>query len=89
MRRFTIAGVLALAFIGTAGAQFFDPPALADRNGSQGFWFYMLEVPDPAAMKIDAYSDDWAWFDLETARHKIHQGQRPFLDDLERHLGRA
>ena len=47
MRRFTIAGVFSLALVGVANAQFFDPPALADRNGSQGFWFYMLEVPDP------------------------------------------
>ncbi len=32
--------------------------------------------------------DDWAWFDLDTARHKIHKGQRPFLDDLEKALAR-
>ena len=32
---------LSLVLIGTASAQFFDPPALADRNGSQGFEFYM------------------------------------------------
>ena len=32
--------------------------------------------------------DDWAWFDLDTARHKIHKGQRPFLDDLEKALAK-
>ncbi len=30
--------------------------------------------------------DAWAWFDLDTARRKIHKGQRPFLDELEKIL---
>jgi len=63
MRRLIIAGVLSLALVGTAGAQWFDPPALADRNGSQGFEFYMLEVPDPSSMTMDGFADDWGWYD--------------------------
>ena len=65
MRRFTIAGIFGLALVGVANAQFFDPPALEDRNGSQGFWFYMLEVPNPGAITVDGHSDDWGWFDPE------------------------
>ena len=83
MRRFTIASVLSLALVGTASAQFFDPPALADRNGSQGFWFYMLEVPDPGAITIDAHGDDWAWFDPEytlTMDEWRDEGDRPAPD---------
>lgn len=63
MRRLIIAGALSLALAGTAGAQWFDPPALADRNGSQGFEFYMLEVPDPGSMTMDGFADDWGWYD--------------------------
>ncbi|MCE2449252.1 MAG: hypothetical protein J4F35_12950 [Candidatus Latescibacteria bacterium] len=78
MRRFTIAGIFSLALVGMANAQFFDPPALADRNGSQGFWFYMLEVPDPGAITIDAHSDDWGWFDPEyTLTMDEWRGPRP------------
>ena len=65
MRRFTIASIFGLALVGVANAQFFDPPALEDRNGSQGFWFYMLEVPNPGTMSVDGHSDDWGWFDPE------------------------
>ena len=83
MRRFTIAGIFSLALVGMANAQFFDPPALADRNGSQGFWFYMLEVPDPGAITIDAHSDDWGWFDPEytlTMDEWRDEGDRPAPD---------
>ena len=83
MRRFTIAGIFSLALVGVANAQFFDPPALADRNGSQGFWFYMLEVPDPGAITIDAHSDDWGWFDPEytlTMDEWRDEGDRPAPD---------
>jgi hypothetical protein len=74
---------LSLCLIGTAGAQFFDPPALADRNGSTGLWFYMLEVPDPNAMTIDGFSNDWAWFDPEytlTMDEWRDEGDRPAPD---------
>ena len=39
-----------------------------------------LEVPEV---------DRGGWFDLATAREKIHRGQVPFLDTLERLLGEA
>ena len=83
MRRFTIAGIFSLALVGVANAQFFDPPALADRNGSQGFWFYMLEVPDPGAITIDAHGDDWGWFDPDytlTMDEWRDEGDRPAPD---------
>lgn len=47
----------------SASAQFFDPPALQDRNGNLGLPFYMLEVPDADDMVIDGRDDDWEWFD--------------------------
>jgi hypothetical protein len=40
MRKVLASVAIALFFVGTASAQFFDPPALADRNGSQGFDFF-------------------------------------------------
>ena len=83
MRRLIIAGVFSLALVGTAGAQFFDPPALADRNGSQGFEFFMLEVPDPGSMTTDAFADDWGWFDPEftlTMDEWRDEGDRPAPD---------
>ena len=78
-----IALVLSLCVAGTASAQWFDPPALEDRNGSQGFWFYMLEVPDPGAMVMDGNSDDWGWFDPEftlTMDEWRDEGDRPTPD---------
>ena len=83
MRRFTIASILSLALVGVANAQFFDPPALEDRNGGQGFWFYMLEVPDPGAITVDGHSDDWGWFDPEytlTMDEWRDEGDRPAPD---------
>jgi hypothetical protein len=74
---------MGLILVGAAGAQWFDPPALEDRNGSQGFEFYMLEVPDPASMVMDAQSDDWAWFDPEytlTNDEWRDEGDRPAPD---------
>ena len=74
---------LSLVLIGTASAQFFDPPALADRNGSQGFEFYMLEVPNTSSMVMDGFSDDWGWFDPEytlTMDEWRDEGDRPAPD---------
>ena len=87
MRKLLISGVASLVLAGAAGAQFFDPPALEDRNGSQGFDFFMLEVPDAGAMNIDGNSDDWAWFDPEftlTMDEWRDEGDRPVptRDDL-------
>ncbi|NKB68213.1 MAG: hypothetical protein GKR89_14220 [Candidatus Latescibacteria bacterium] len=78
-----LAALLSLCLIGSASGQFFDPPALADRNGSQGFDFFMLEVPDPNAMTMDGFSDDWGWFDPEftlTNDEWRDEGDRPFPD---------
>jgi predicted NUDIX family NTP pyrophosphohydrolase len=60
---------------------------------------------DPAGMTSTTYSMEWpprsgrrqefpevdraAWFTLEDARQKILKGQAPFLDDLERVVGRT
>jgi len=60
---------------------------------------------DPAAVTSTTYSMEWpprsgrrqefpevdraAWFTLEDARAKILKGQAPFLDDLERVVGRS
>jgi predicted NUDIX family NTP pyrophosphohydrolase len=60
---------------------------------------------DPAAVTSTTYSMEWpprsgrrqefpevdraAWFTLEDARAKILKGQAPFLDDLERVVGRT
>jgi hypothetical protein len=80
MRKLFISGIVGLALAGAASAQFFDPPALADRNGSQGFPFYMLEVPNPASMNMDGFSDDWGWFDPEytlTMDEWRDEGDRP------------
>ena len=65
MRKFLVAGVATLLVAGAASAQFFDPPALADRNGSTGHPFYMLEVPNPGSMVSDGNKGDWGWFDPE------------------------
>ena len=81
--------VASLCLVGVASAQFFDPPALADRNGSQGFMFYMLEVPDTGSMSMDGYSDDWAWFDPEftlTNDEWRDEGDRPAPDKSDLNL---
>ena len=65
MGRFICAGAFSLALIGTAGAQFYDPPSLANRNGRLGLQFYMLEVPNPGSMVADARNTDWGWYDPE------------------------
>ena len=60
---------------------------------------------DPAAVTSTTFSMEWpprsgrrqqfpevdraAWFTLDEARRKILKGQAPFLDDLERVIGRA
>jgi len=83
MRKLLISGVISLIFVGVAGAQFFDPPALEDRNGSQGFEFYMLEVPDADAQVADGYAEDWGWFDPEytlTMDEWRDEGDRPAPD---------
>ena len=83
MRRFILASAFSAALVGTAGAQFWDPPAVADRNGSQGFDFYMLEVPNANSMMMDGSSDDWGWFDPEfTLTHDEwrDEGDRPAPD---------
>jgi hypothetical protein len=87
MHRLLMTGLASAVLAGGAGAQFFDPPALEDRNGSQGFEFYMLEVPNPDAMTMDGNSDDWAWFDSEytlTMDEWRDEGDRPAptRDDL-------
>jgi predicted NUDIX family NTP pyrophosphohydrolase len=59
---------------------------------------------DPAAVTSTTFSMEWpprsgrrqefpevdraAWFTLEVARGKIVRGQAPFLDDLQRLVGR-
>jgi hypothetical protein len=78
-----LAIALSFCLSGAASAQFFDPPALEDRNGSQGFWFFMLEVPDPNAMVMDGNNDDWGWFDPEfilTNEEWRDEGDRPAPD---------
>ena len=83
MRRFILASAFSVALVGTAGAQFWDPPAVADRNGSQGFDFYMLEVPDANSMMMDGSSDDWGWCEPEfTLTHDEwrDEGDRPAPD---------
>lgn len=83
MRKLLLSGLATLVLVGAAGAQWFDPPALEDRNGSQGFEYYMLEVPDVASMTMDAYSDDWGWFDAEytlTMDEWRDEGDRPSPD---------
>ena len=87
MHRLLMTGLASLVLAGAAGAQWFDPPALEDRNGSQGFEFFMLEVPNPDAMTMDGNSDDWAWFDPEytlTMDEWRDEGDRPAptRDDL-------
>lgn len=87
MRKLFAAGLTSLVLAGAASAQFFDPPALEDRNGSQGFEFYMLEVPNPGAMNMDGFADDWGWFDPEfilTNDEWRDEGDRPTpsRDDL-------
>ena len=83
MRRVIIAAALSLAFAGLASAQFNDPPALENRNGSQGFQWYMLEVPDDANMVVDGNANDWDWFDPEftiVAEEFRDEGDRPSPD---------
>ena len=65
MRRFLMTGLFSLAFVGLASAQFDDPPTIENRNGSQGFQWYMLEVPDNQvnSMVMDGNDDDWDWWD--------------------------
>jgi hypothetical protein len=65
MRKLFTTGVFSLAFVGLASAQFNDPPALENRNGSMGFQWYMLEVPDDANMVADGSAADWDWWDSE------------------------
>lgn len=65
MRKLILTGVFSIAFVGLANAQFNDPPALENRNGSMGFQWYMLEVPDDANMVMDGKADDWDWWDSE------------------------
>ena len=67
IRRFLMTGLFSLAFVGLASAQFDDPPTLENRNGSQGFQWYMLEVPDDMvnSMTVDGNDDDWDWWDPE------------------------
>ena len=74
-------------------------------SGKRVHIFALNRDADPAVMHSNTFTmewpphsgrqqafpevDDWAWFDLDTARHKIHKGQRPFLDDLEKALARG
>ena len=74
-------------------------------SGKRVHIFALNQDADPAVMHSNTFTiewpphsgrqqafpevDDWAWFDLDTARHKIHKGQRPFLDDLEKALARG
>ena len=37
--------------------------ALAQHKNSNGIGYFALQVPDPAAMVMDARDGDWAWFD--------------------------
>lgn len=78
-----LTAVFSLAMGSAATAQFFDPPALEDRNGSQGFWFYMLEVPNPSSMVMDGFDNDWNWFDPDytlTMDEWRDEGDRPAPD---------
>lgn len=75
---FALTAVVSLTIVGAAQAQF-DPPTLENRNASQ-FEYYALEVPDPAAMEMDAFDDDWAWFDPDyiiTMEEWRDEGDRP------------
>ena len=80
MRKLMTAGIASLMLAGVASAQFFDPPALEDRNGSQGFSFFMLEVPSHDAMVMDGRAGDWAWYDSDftlTMDEWRDEGDRP------------
>ncbi len=73
-------------------------------SGKRVHVFALQQDADPSVMHSNTFTmewpphsgrqqafpevDDWAWFDLDTARHKIHKGQRPFLDDLEKALAK-
>jgi predicted NUDIX family NTP pyrophosphohydrolase len=57
----------------------FDPSLLRSNT-------FKLEWPRNSKKFIDVPEvDRGAWFTLEVAREKILPGQRPFLDELERH----
>lgn len=85
----TILG-LTLAIAGAVQAQDYNnPPTLENRNAS-GFPYYMLEMPSSAVsnLKVDAFDDDWAWFDPEyvlTMDEWKDEGDRPAptRDDLD------
>jgi len=62
-----------------------DLDAAAIRSNS----FSMEWPPRSGAMREFPEVDRAAWFDLETARRKLLNGQLPLLDELERKLGLA
>lgn len=57
-----------------------DPDAIR----SNSFWVQW--PPGSGQWRSFPEVDRAAWFDLETARQKIHKGQVPLLDELERLL---
>ena len=59
MRTLMISFVVLCVAVSAAWAQY-NPPA--DRNAN-GIGYFMLEVPDPAAMVMDGSDADWGWFD--------------------------
>jgi hypothetical protein len=52
--------VLIAAIIAVASAAVAQAPVNRNANG---VGYYLLEVPNPAAMVIDGSDDDWGWFD--------------------------
>ena len=60
----------------------FDPAAVRSNT-------FVMEWPPRSGRKAEFPEIDRAeWFDLTTARRKLVKGQVPFLDALERELGR-
>jgi len=82
MRKLSVLlAVLILAGVSAVqGQDYWNPPTLENRNAS-GFAYYMLEVPNPASIVIDARDNDWAWFDPEyvlTFEEWRDEAERPF-----------
>lgn len=71
-------GKLVIAFALQAD---FDPAALASNS------FEMEWPPHSARQQQFPEVDRAEWVSLDLARHRLHKGQRPIIDALERVLG--
>lgn len=86
MKRFVFLLVVALSLVVWSGA------ALAQENyNANGEGYFALQVPDPDAMVIDGYDDDWAWFDpgyiyYPEDLEECCQGPWPSKDEFDANL---